>query len=87
MVRRNPGPEIDFQDLRWLNAKPNREVPILGVVGERDAITPPSAQATLRQMLPKAMIETIPGGGHRGIVYDHADDLSEVLISFYEIHN
>ena len=59
------------------------DVPVLVVVGEEDALTPPSESEAMAEVLPHARLVRIPGAGHLAPV-EQPEPFNDALISFLD---
>ena len=64
---------------------PRMSCPALVVVGEEDAVTPPSDAAAMQQRLPRSTLTVIPGAGHLSSV-EAPDEFSKALENFLRAH-
>jgi pimeloyl-ACP methyl ester carboxylesterase len=86
MFRTNPRAIVGA--LRGMAARPDRTidlprigVPSLVLVGEDDAITPPSEAKTMAGAIPGARLEIIPQAGHLAPIENHAA-VNQAILSF-----
>jgi pimeloyl-ACP methyl ester carboxylesterase len=64
---------------------PRLDLPVLVVVGEDDAITPPDVARAMAAALPQAMLAVIPGAGHTPSV-ERPIPTAEALAGFVRRH-
>ena len=74
---------LALRDVDLTDAAASVEVPVLIVVGDRDAATPPAMAEALDRLLPDSRVEVLPGIAHAPQLQDPAGFLT-VVTGFLE---
>ncbi len=71
---------LDYDASKWLH---EIKSPTLVVVGEDDAVTPPSVSRRIHELIPNSKLVVIKEAGHL-VLYEKPDELNKVILEFVE---
>ena len=72
-----------YSHARLLVLGPLRDVPVLLVCGDRDALTPLTHTKEIASVLPEAELVIVADAGHV-VLLEHADEVNEAIGTFFK---